>query len=150
MAITLCIIKNHTCHSAYMYLGFNEGCQQNKIVLRYADVLLMNAEANNELGNSAPRYFSWSRYVQVQVAAMLLYCQKLLLQIRRLYAQPFTMKEELNLPWSLTVILMLYAREEAPLYLAHAVGKPAKTKCGLCRKTEIDMSGGALTQNPGY
>ncbi|MGO8013142.1 RagB/SusD family nutrient uptake outer membrane protein, partial [Rhizobium ruizarguesonis] len=27
-------------------------CQQNKIVLRYADVLLMNAEANNELGNS--------------------------------------------------------------------------------------------------
>ncbi|WP_258140610.1 RagB/SusD family nutrient uptake outer membrane protein [Mucilaginibacter phenanthrenivorans] len=33
--------------------GFNEGCQQNKIALRYADVLLMNAEANNEMGNSA-------------------------------------------------------------------------------------------------
>lgn len=33
--------------------GFNEGCQQNKIVLRYADILLMNAEANNELGNNA-------------------------------------------------------------------------------------------------
>lgn len=33
--------------------GYNEGCQQNKIALRYADVLLMNAEANNELGNSA-------------------------------------------------------------------------------------------------
>ncbi len=33
--------------------GFNEGCQQNKIVLRYADVLLMNAEANNETGNTA-------------------------------------------------------------------------------------------------
>ena len=33
--------------------GFNQGCQQDKIVLRYAEVLLMNAEANNELGNSA-------------------------------------------------------------------------------------------------
>ncbi|MBS1528248.1 MAG: RagB/SusD family nutrient uptake outer membrane protein [Bacteroidetes bacterium] len=33
--------------------GFNQGCQQDKIVLRYADVLLMNAEANNELGNAS-------------------------------------------------------------------------------------------------
>jgi len=33
--------------------GFTEGCQQNIRVLRYADILLMNAEANNELNNSA-------------------------------------------------------------------------------------------------
>lgn len=32
--------------------GFNEGAQQNIRVIRYADVLLMNAEANNELGNT--------------------------------------------------------------------------------------------------
>ena len=32
--------------------GYNEGCQQNVRVIRYADVLLMNAEANNELGNT--------------------------------------------------------------------------------------------------
>jgi hypothetical protein len=32
--------------------GFTEGCQQNIRVIRYADVLLMNAEANNELGNT--------------------------------------------------------------------------------------------------
>ena len=31
----------------------NQGCGQNWRFLRYADVLLMNAEANNELGNSA-------------------------------------------------------------------------------------------------
>jgi starch-binding outer membrane protein, SusD/RagB family len=34
--------------------GYNEGCQQNVRVIRYAEVLLMNAEANNELGNAAP------------------------------------------------------------------------------------------------
>ena len=32
--------------------GYPEGAQQNIRVLRYADVLLMNAEANNELGNT--------------------------------------------------------------------------------------------------
>lgn len=32
--------------------GFNEGCQQNIRVIRFAEVLLMNAEANNELGNT--------------------------------------------------------------------------------------------------
>ena len=33
--------------------GYNEGCQQNVRVIRYAEVLLMNAEANNELGNTS-------------------------------------------------------------------------------------------------
>jgi len=33
--------------------GFNQGCQQDFMVLRYADVLLMNAEANANLGNTA-------------------------------------------------------------------------------------------------
>lgn len=32
--------------------GYTEGAEQNIRVLRYADVLLMNAEANNELGNT--------------------------------------------------------------------------------------------------
>ena len=34
--------------------GYNEGCQQNVRVIRYADVLLMNAEANAQLGNTTP------------------------------------------------------------------------------------------------
>ncbi|HTI59171.1 RagB/SusD family nutrient uptake outer membrane protein [Mucilaginibacter sp.] len=44
--------KSYVPFSMYVS-GFNEGAQQDKIVLRYADVLLMNAEANNELGNTA-------------------------------------------------------------------------------------------------
>jgi hypothetical protein len=38
--------------------GYNEGCQQNVRVLRFADVLLMNAEANAQLGNNAPALIS--------------------------------------------------------------------------------------------
>jgi hypothetical protein len=45
-------LKSYVPFSQYVS-GYNQGCQQDKIVLRYADVLLMNAEANNELGNSA-------------------------------------------------------------------------------------------------
>jgi hypothetical protein len=46
-------MKSYVPFSEYVS-GYNEGCQQNVRVIRYADVLLMNAEANNELGNAAP------------------------------------------------------------------------------------------------
>lgn len=39
--------------SSYYVSGYPRGCQKNIIALRYAEVLLMNAEANNELGNAA-------------------------------------------------------------------------------------------------
>jgi hypothetical protein len=39
--------------SSYYVSGYPRGCQKNILAIRYAEVLLMNAEANNELG-SAP------------------------------------------------------------------------------------------------
>ena len=44
-------MKSYVPFSQYVS-GYNEGCQQNVRVIRYAEVLLMNAEANNELGNA--------------------------------------------------------------------------------------------------
>ncbi|HEY9487891.1 MAG TPA: RagB/SusD family nutrient uptake outer membrane protein [Chryseosolibacter sp.] len=44
--------KSYVPFSQYV-AGYSEGASQNVRVLRYADVLLMNAEANNELGNTA-------------------------------------------------------------------------------------------------
>ncbi|TCD26703.1 RagB/SusD family nutrient uptake outer membrane protein [Pedobacter psychrodurus] len=41
--------------------GFNEGAQQNFRVLRFADVLLMNAEAANEQGNASQALTSLNR-----------------------------------------------------------------------------------------
>lgn len=37
--------------TSYYVSGYPRGCQKNIMAIRYADVLLMNAEANNELGN---------------------------------------------------------------------------------------------------
>jgi hypothetical protein len=45
-------LKSYVPFSLYVS-GFNQGCQQDKIVLRYAEVLLMNAEANDKQGNTA-------------------------------------------------------------------------------------------------
>jgi starch-binding outer membrane protein, SusD/RagB family len=39
--------------SSYYISGYPRGCQKNIIAIRYADVILMNAEANNELANVA-------------------------------------------------------------------------------------------------
>lgn len=39
--------------SSFYVAGYPRGCQKNIMALRYAEVLLMNAEANNELGNVA-------------------------------------------------------------------------------------------------
>lgn len=44
--------KSYVPFSQYV-AGYTEGAQQNIRVMRYAEVLLMNAEANNELGNTA-------------------------------------------------------------------------------------------------
>ncbi|MFC0182831.1 Starch-binding associating with outer membrane [Pseudarcicella hirudinis] len=44
--------KSYVPFSLYVS-GYNEGAEQNIRVIRYAEVLLMNAEAANELGNSA-------------------------------------------------------------------------------------------------
>lgn len=41
--------------------GFNEGAQQNFRVLRFADILLMNAEAANEQGNTSQALTSLNR-----------------------------------------------------------------------------------------
>lgn len=44
--------KSYVPFSAYVS-GYNEGAQQNVRVIRYAEVLLMNAEAANESGNTS-------------------------------------------------------------------------------------------------
>ncbi len=39
--------------SSFYISGYPRGCQKNILAIRYADVLLMNAEANNELSSAA-------------------------------------------------------------------------------------------------
>ncbi len=74
--------------------GYNEGCQQNVRVIRYADVLLMNAEANNELGNTSAALASLEMVRARARAGIMQYFHRLLQLIRQHCEPLYGMKGE--------------------------------------------------------
>lgn len=149
-------MKSYVPFSLYVS-GFNEGCQQDKIVLRYADVLLMNAEANNELGNTAAALAS--------------------LEMVRARARNFAVLNGDNTPNILPQVtttdktaLRTAIWNERHVELAMEFDryfdvirqgqgaavfgvrgfKAGKNEVWPIPQNEIDLSAGVLTQNPGY
>ena len=130
--------------------GFNEGCQQNKIVLRYADVLLMNAEANNELGNSAAALASLE-LVRARARAG-----------NNAILPPVTTTDQAQLRTAIwnerhVELAMEFDRyfdvirqgRGAALFGSRGF-KAGKNEVWPIPQNEIDLSAGVLTQNPGY
>ncbi|WP_261382342.1 RagB/SusD family nutrient uptake outer membrane protein [Mucilaginibacter achroorhodeus] len=141
--------KSYVPFSLYVS-GFNEGAQQNKIVLRYADVLLMNAEANNELGNPS------AALVQLeQVRARARAGNNAILP-------PVTTLDQTALRAAIYKERRSeFAMEFERYFDVIRQGRGAqvfgvrgwtagKNEVWPIPQTEIDISGGTLTQNPGY
>ena len=130
--------------------GYNEGCQQNVRVIRYAEVLLMNAEANNELGNSAPALASLEM-VRARARAG---------NNAILPAVTTTVKDELrNAIWRerRAELAMEFDRYFDVIRQGRAATifgpkgwKANKNEVWPIPQSEIDLSVGVLTQNPGY
>lgn len=130
--------------------GFNEGVQQNKIVFRYADVLLMNAEANVELGKPA--------------AAL----PQLELVRARARGGNNAILPAITSTDQATVRAAVYQERKVELAMefdryfdvirqgrgTEVFGpkgwKAGKNEVWPIPQTEIDLSGNVLTQNPGY
>lgn len=132
--------------------GFNEGCQQNIRVLRYADVLLMNAEANNELGNTTEA-----------LAAL----EEVRARARALANDPATALPEITTTnqaelrqaiWherrvELAMEFDRYfdvIRQGRGLEVFGPKGWTTKNVVWPIPQNEIDISNGVLVQNPGY
>lgn len=131
--------------------GFNEGAQQNIRVLRYADILLMNAEAANELGNSAQALTSLN-----------------LVRARARGNNPTTVLPPVTTTDQAALRTAIYKERQVELAMesdryfdvirqgrgAEVFGpkgwKANKNEVWPVPQTEIDLSGGLLTQNPGY
>ena len=129
--------------------GFNQGAQQNIRVLRFADVLLMNAEAANELGNPALASTSLNR-------------------VRLRARNGLTgILPDVTTTDQTTLRLAIYKERQVELAMesdryfdvvrqgrAAAVFGPkgwtTKNEVWPIPQNEIDLSGGVLTQNPGY
>jgi hypothetical protein len=142
--------KSYVPFSQYVS-GFNEGAQQNIRVLRFADILLMNAEAANELGNTTQALSSLNR-----------------VRDRARGANPLTVLPPVTTTDQSALRNAIYKERQVELAMesdryfdvirqgraAEVFGpkgwKAGKNEVWPVPQTEIELSGGLLTQNPGY
>ena len=131
--------------------GFNEGAQQNIRILRYADVLLMNAEAANELGDAGRASTSLN-----------------LVRARARGNNPVTVLPPVTTTDQTALRNAIYKERQSELAMENdryfdvirqgrgleVFGpkgwKANKNEVWPVPQPEIDLSGGLLTQNPGY
>jgi hypothetical protein len=141
--------KSYVPFSLYVS-GFNEGCQQDKIVFRYADVLLMNAEANNELGNTAPALASLE-LVRARARAG---NSAVLPPVTT--TDPATLRtaiyheRRVELAMEFDRYFDVIRQGRAATVFGPKGWKANKNEVWPIPQNEIDLSAGALTQNPGY
>ncbi|WP_454801707.1 RagB/SusD family nutrient uptake outer membrane protein [Mucilaginibacter phyllosphaerae] len=130
--------------------GFNEGVQQNKIVFRYADVLLMNAEANVELGNPAaalaPLELVRARARGGNNAILPAITSTDQATVRAAVYQERKVELAMEFDRYFDVIRQGRGTE----VFGPKGWKAGKNEVWPIPQTEIDLSGNILTQNPGY
>jgi hypothetical protein len=131
--------------------GFSEGAQQNIRILRYADILLMNAEAANELGDAGRALTSLN-----------------LVRARARGSNPVTVLAPVTTMDQTALRNAIYKERQVELAMEsdryfdvirqgrglEVFGpkgwKAGKNEVWPVPQPEIDLSGGLLTQNPGY
>lgn len=134
--------------------GFNEGCEQNIRVIRYADVLLMNAEAANEVGGATNTTLALSSLNAVRTRAR--------------GANPITVLPPVVTTDKVQLRNAIWHERRVELAMEFdryfdvirqgrgtAVFGPkgwvaGKNEVWPIPQNEIDLSGGLLTQNQGY
>ncbi|MDB5133193.1 MAG: RagB/SusD family nutrient uptake outer membrane protein [Mucilaginibacter sp.] len=130
--------------------NYPQGCQQDKIVLRYADVLLMNAEANNELGNTAPALVSLelvrarARQGDITILPRVIITDPAALRTAIYHER----KVELAMEFDRYFDVIRQGRGTAVFGIKG--WKANKNEVWPIPQNEIDLSAGVLTQNPGY
>lgn len=130
--------------------GFNEGCQQNKIVLRYAEVLLMNAEANNELGNSANAIASLELVRARARAGNAAILPKVTVTEQAALRAAIYKERRVELAMEFDRYFDVIRQGRGTEVFGSRGWKAGKNEVWPVPQTEIDLSAGTLTQNPGY
>jgi hypothetical protein len=132
------------------YTSGTEGAQQNIRVIRYADVLLMNAEANNELGNTAAALASLEM-VRARARggnAAILPEVTTTNQAELREAIWHERRVELAMEFDRYFDVIRQGRGEE--VFGPLGWEPNKNEFWPIPQTEINLSAGLLTQNPGY
>ena len=130
--------------------NFNEGAQQNVRMIRYSDVLLMNAEAANELGNSGQALSSLeqvrkrARQGNPDILPAVTTTDQTALRAA-IYKER---RVELAMEFDRYFDVIRQGRGTA--VFGPKGWKAGKNEVWPIPQTEVDLSGGVLVQNPGY
>ena len=141
--------KSYVPFSMYVS-GFNEGCQQDKIVLRYADVLLMNAEANNELGNNAAALASLEQVRARARAGNNAILPAVTTTDQSTLRTAIYHERRVELAMEFDRYFDVIRQGRAAQVFGPKGWKANKNEVWPIPQSEIDLSAGVLTQNPGY
>lgn len=141
--------KSYVPFSQYVS-GFNEGCQQNKIVLRYADILLMNAEANNELGNNAAALSSLELVRARARAGNNAILPKVTTTDQATLRTAIYNERRVELAMEFDRYFDVIRQGRGAAVFGVRGWKANKNEVWPLPQNEIDLSAGVLTQNTGY
>ena len=130
--------------------GYNQGCQQDKICLRYADVLLMNAEANNELGNSAAALASLELVRARARAGNASILPKVTTTDQGTLRTAIYHERRVELGMEFDRYFDVIRQGRGVAVFGSRGFKAGKNEVWPIPQNEIDLSAGTLTQNAGY
>ena len=130
--------------------GFNEGAQQNVRVLRYSDVLLMNAEAANELNNSTQAIASLEEVRKRARQGNASILPKVTTTDQALLRAAIYKERRVEFAMEFDRYFDVIRQGRGTEVFGPKGWKAGRNEVWPIPQTEIDLSGGVLTQNNGY
>lgn len=133
-----------------MYITGNQGSQQNFRVLRFADVLLMNAEAANELGNPSLALTSLNKVRARARGTLSGILPDVITTDKALLRSAIYRERKVELALENDRYFDVIRQGRGTEVFGVKGWKANKNEVWPVPQTEIELSGGLLTQNPGY
>ena len=141
--------KSYVPFSLYVS-GFNQGAQQNIRVLRFADILLMNAEAANEQGNPGQARTSLNRVRARARGTNASILPDVTTSDQAALRTAIYKERQVELAMESDRYFDVIRQGRALEVFGPKGWKANKNEVWPVPQNEIDLSGGLLTQNPGY
>lgn len=136
--------------SSYYVTGFNQGADQNIRVIRYAEVLLMNAEAANELGDANRALTSLNQVRQRARGNNPAVLPDVTVTDQNQLRLAIWHERRVELAMENDRYFDVIRQGRALEVFGPKGWKPNKNEVWPVPSDEIDLSAGVLTQNPGY
>lgn len=131
--------------------GTPEGCQQNYRVIRYADVLLMNAEANNELDHPADALIPLEQVrARARTGAPAGTLPPVVTTDKIALRTAIWKERRVELAMEYDRYFDVIRQGRAATVFGRFGWKANKNEVWPVPQSEIDLSAGTLSQNPGY